>query len=154
MELYINGIGVLSAAGISSTENFPSEILGNEAAHLTCQEPDYREYIPPMQLRRMSKAVRMGIGSAKLCLADAFLQKPDALSVGTALGCLHDTEIFLSKMVEQNEQMLSPTAFIQSTHNTVAGQIALLTGSNGHNLTFAHRGHSFEHALLNAKLYL
>ncbi|MBS1589262.1 MAG: beta-ketoacyl synthase chain length factor [Bacteroidetes bacterium] len=154
MELYINGIGVLSAAGISSKESFPIEILEKEVSHLTCQEPNYLDYIPPMQLRRMSKAVRMGIGAVKLCLADASIQKPDALSVGTALGCLHDTENFLSKMVEQNEQMLSPTAFIQSTHNTVAGQIALLTGSNGHNLTFAHRGHSFEHALLNAKLYL
>jgi hypothetical protein len=74
--------------------------------------------------------------------------------VGTAYGCLQDTERFLDKMVTQEEQMLTPTAFIQSTHNTVSGQIALLAKCNGHNLTYVHRGHSFEHALINAKLYL
>src|SRR5690606_27841623 len=61
---------------------------------------------------------------------------------------------FLSKMTEQKEQMLTPTAFIQSTHNTVGGQIALVNGCNGPNLTYVHRGHSFEHALLHAYLYL
>lgn len=70
------------------------------------------------------------------------------------MGCLQDTEVFLSKMIDQEEQMLTPTAFIQSTHNTVAGQIALLAGCHGHNLTYVQRGHSFEHALMNAQLYL
>jgi hypothetical protein len=70
------------------------------------------------------------------------------------MGCLQDTELFLTKMVEQDEQMLTPTAFIQSTHNTVSGQIALLAGCYGHNLTFVQRGHSFEHAMINAALYL
>jgi 3-oxoacyl-(acyl-carrier-protein) synthase len=107
-----------------------------------------------MQLRRMSKAVRMGIGASKIAMQDAGIEKPDALSIGTAMGCLQDTEVFLSKLVEQNEQMLTPTSFIQSTHNTVGGQIALLAGCYGHNLTYVHRGHSFEHAVINTQLYL
>jgi len=82
------------------------------------------------------------------------MERPDAISVGTAMGCLQDTEQFLSKMIAQDEQMLTPTAFIQSTHNTVSGQIALLCGCHGHNLTYVHRGHSFEHALINTQLYL
>jgi hypothetical protein len=154
MNLYIRGTGILSPIGDNSDDNFLSGAPQYETDRLLCKEPDYKEYIPPMQLRRMSKAVRMGIGAARICLQDAGVEKADAISVGTALGCIHDTEVFLSKMVDQDEQMLTPTAFIQSTHNTVAGQIALVTGCYGHNLTYVHRGHSFEHAMINAQLYL
>lgn len=154
MELYINGFGLLSAAGSSADEHFLKEKPNYDTDQLLCKEPDYTAYIPPMQLRRMSKAVRMGIGASKICLKKAGMDKPDALSVGTAMGCLQDTEVFLSKMIDQEEQMLTPTAFIQSTHNTVAGQIALVNGCHGHNLTYVQRGHSFEHAFLNAALYL
>jgi hypothetical protein len=151
MNLYVYGTGILSGAGNNSDDDFLSNAPDYDTDRLLCREPDYKAYIPPMQLRRMSKAVRMGIGAAKIAAGG---DRTDAISVGTAYGCLHDTEIFLSKMVEQNEQMLTPTAFIQSTHNTVAGQIALLTGCHGHNLTYVHRGHSFEHAMINAQLYL
>jgi hypothetical protein len=154
MNLYIRGTGILSPVGDNSDDTFLSEAPQYETDRLLCKEPDYKAYIPPMQLRRMSKAVRMGIGAARICLQDAGIEKADAISVGTALGCIHDTEVFLSKMVDQDEQMLTPTAFIQSTHNTVAGQIALVTGCHGHNLTYVHRGHSFEHAMINAQLYL
>lgn len=126
----------------------------DDSNHRKAVEPDYGGLVTPMQLRRMSKAVRMGIGASKAAMQGAGIEKPDAISVGTAMGCLNDTEHFLGKMVEQDEQMLTPTSFIQSTHNTVSGQIALLAGCHGHNLTFVQRGHSFEHAMLNAQLYL
>ena len=154
MDLYINGTGLISAAGSNSDDSFLNNTLQYNTDRLLSKEPDYTSYIPPMQLRRMSKAVRMGIGAARIAMSNAGIEKPDALSIGTAMGCLCDTEVFLSKMVEQKEQMLTPTAFIQSTHNTVGGQIALLAGCHGHNLTYVHRGHSFEHAMINAQLYL
>ncbi len=151
MKLYLNSTGIISGAGNSGTG-----ITNNEPEQnaFLAKEPDYTTDIPPMQLRRMSKAVRMGIGAAKFCLKNAGGLRADAISVGTAMGCLQDTEVFLGKMIEQNEQMLTPTSFIQSTHNTVAGQIALVTACNGHNLTYVQRGHSFEHAMLNTYLHL
>ncbi len=154
MKIYIHGAGMLSAAGSSDATGFPFLPPQQETDSLLCKEPDYSPWIAPMQLRRMSKAVRMGIGAAKICLQSSGKENADALSVGTALGCLHDTEVFLSKMIDQDEQMLTPTAFIQSTHNTVAGQIALITQCHGQNLTYVHRGHSFEHAMINASLFL
>jgi hypothetical protein len=96
----------------------------------------------------------MGIGAAHACLQAGGLAKPDAIIVGTALGCLSDTEVFLRKMVTQDEQMLTPTAFIQSTHNTVAGQIALATGCHGYNNTIVQHGHSFEGAVMAAAMHL
>lgn len=132
----------------------PEAALDEPVIRLTAKEPDYTGIIPPMQLRRTSKVVRMGMGTAHACLQAAGLAKPDAVIVGTALGCLGDTEVFLRKMVEQDEQMLTPTAFIQSTHNTVAGQIALATGCRGYNNTIVQHGHSFEGAVLAATLHL
>lgn len=154
MELYITGTGIVSGAGNSGDADFLKEAPSYDTDRLLCVEPNYTAYIPPMQLRRMSKAVRIGIGASKMCMASAGIEKPDAISVGTAMGCLTDTEVFLNKMITQEEQMLTPTAFIQSTHNTVSGQIALLAGCYGHNLTFVQRGHSFEHAVINTQLYL
>jgi 3-oxoacyl-[acyl-carrier-protein] synthase II len=154
MELYITGTGIVSGAGNSGDDSFLKEAPSYNTDKLLCIEPDYKAYIPPMQLRRMSKAVRIGIGASKMCMESAGIEKPDAISVGTAMGCLADTEVFLGKMIAQDEQMLTPTAFIQSTHNTVSGQIALLAGCYGHNLTYVQRGHSFEHAVINTQLYL
>ncbi len=154
MELYINSAGIISGAGSNMTDGFLNDAPVYNTSKLTAAEPDYTGYIPPMQLRRMNKAVRMGIVASKLAMQKAGIEKPDALSIGTAMGCLQDTEVFLNKMTDQDEQMLTPTAFIQSTHNTVGGQIALLAGCYGHNLTYVQRGHSFEHALINAQLYL
>ncbi|MBW7913222.1 MAG: beta-ketoacyl synthase chain length factor [Taibaiella sp.] len=154
IDLYINSAGIISGAGNNMSGNFLQDTTDYSAFALAAVEPDYKAYIPVMQLRRMSKAVRMGVVASKVAMQQAGMETPDAISVGTAYGCLQDTESFLGKMIEQDEQMLTPTAFIQSTHNTVSGQIALLAGCNGHNLTYVHRGHSFEHALINAKLHM
>lgn len=147
--MYINGIGSISGQAFQPREgqqNFHSNFQGK----VLCSEPDYSGLIPPMQLRRMSKVVRIGIAAAKSALADAELSSTDIITLGTAYGCLADTEVFLGKLLHQEEQMLTPTAFIQSTHNTVSGQIALLLACHGHNFTFVHRGHSWESALQEA----
>lgn len=154
IDLYINSAGIISGAGNNMSGGFLKDLAEYSAYALTAVEPDYKEYIPVMQLRRMSKAVRMGVVASKVAMKNAGIESPDAISIGTAYGCLQDTESFLGKMIDQQEQMLTPTSFIQSTHNTVAGQVALLAGCNGHNLTYVHRGHSFEHALINAKLHI
>jgi hypothetical protein len=57
-------------------------------------------------------------------------------------------------MIEFEENMLSPTAFIQSTHNTVGAQIALLLKCHNYNNTIIHRAFSFENALTESILLL
>src|SRR6185369_6984851 len=115
---------------------------------------DYKAFIDVRQIRRMSRIIKMGVAAAMECLGEAGIEVPDAIVTGTAYGCLEDTGIFLSKMVEQREELLAPTAFIQSTHNTVGAQIALMLHCNGYNNVFVHRGFSFESALLDAMLLL
>ncbi|HWB94279.1 MAG TPA: beta-ketoacyl synthase chain length factor [Puia sp.] len=117
-------------------------------------EPDYKAFIDPKALRRMSRIIRMGVATARICLQEASLVMPDAIVTGTGYGCLEDTSLFLKSMIQRNEDTLQPATFIQSTHNTVGAQIALLLQCTGYNNTFVHRGFSFESALLDAILLL
>ena len=121
---------------------------------LACIEPDYKDFIDPRQIRRMSRIIRMGVAAAMECLQEAGVTVPDAIITGTAYGCLQDTNSFLSKMVEFKEELLTPTSFIQSTHNTIGAQIGLLLQCNNYNNAFVHRGFSFESALLDGMLLL
>jgi len=102
----------------------------------------------------MSRIIRMGSAAALACLKDAGITEPDAIVTGTAYGCLDDTSLFLTSIIERNEEMLQPATFIQSTHNTVGAQIALMVQCTRYNNCFVHRGHSFESALLDALILL
>lgn len=148
---YIHQFCAISSAGIIE----PSSILFNweESSDTIVKEPNYGELIPIMQLRRMTKPIKWGVACIKKMLPiDSDISTIHAINVGTAYGLLTDSESFVNNLVEQNEQMLNPTAFIQSTHNTVGGQIALSLKCHAHNMTFVHKGHSFEQALLDIEL--
>src|ERR1039457_1354915 len=92
----------------------------------------------------------MGVAASAICLQDAGSPIPDAIITGTGLGCIEDTEKFLSTLLMNNEEFLTPTSFIQSTHNTVSAQIALLLKCHNYNFTYVNRGISFESALLDS----
>ncbi|HVD97136.1 MAG TPA: beta-ketoacyl synthase N-terminal-like domain-containing protein [Cytophagaceae bacterium] len=155
MEIYINGTGAISPQPSFEENNFTSEALSaTNAARLKCLEPDYKNYINPSSLRRMSRMIKMGIASSKICLENANVSMPGAIITGTGLGCVEDTEKFSLSILENHELLLTPTPFIQSTHNTVGGQIALLLGCHAYNFTYVHRGISFESSLLDASMLI
>jgi 3-oxoacyl-(acyl-carrier-protein) synthase len=154
MDLYLNAAGLLSAQ-ITQGDNFFSDLPQKPSANkLRCVEQDYGQWIEAKWMRRMSRIIKMGVAAATECLRQSGINSPDAIITGTAYGCLEDTEIFLKKMVENKEELLSPTSFIQSTHNTVGAQIALLLQCHQYNNTHVHRAFSFENALLDAMILL
>jgi 3-oxoacyl-(acyl-carrier-protein) synthase len=55
---------------------------------------------------------------------------------------------------ENNERFVPPSPFIQSAHGSIASQIAIQTGCKNYNMTYSHRGFSFESALLDAMMLL
>lgn len=150
--IYINGISSISPQSEDIFEN--GVIQEYDENIISAQDQDYRAEIRPMMLRRMSKAVKMGLFSAKKALQDARIELPDAIMVGTGQGCLQDTEKFMESMLSSDEGLLSPTSFIQSTHNTVGGQIALDLKCTGYNMTYTQNSASFESALLDGLLQL
>lgn len=119
-------------------------------------EREIKELIPEMNMRRrMSRVVKIGVITAveSLCEFDAYGQV-DAIVTATGLGCIADSEKFLSNLLDSDEQMLNPTPFIQSTFNTVGAQIALIRSLHCYNNTFTHRHTGFESALLDAMICL
>ncbi|WP_333625102.1 beta-ketoacyl synthase chain length factor [Sphingobacterium siyangense] len=110
--------------------------------------------LSPNSARRMSKAVKMGIICAMEVLQQIDRSELDGILVGSGKGCLIDSDKFLQSIVVQQEEFLSPTAFIQSTHNTVAGQIALLIKNTGYNMTYSQGRVSFESTVFDAYLQL
>jgi 3-oxoacyl-[acyl-carrier-protein] synthase II len=155
MNIFIQGTGCVSPLETAAAGPFPAVVNPvYEGARLKVSDPDYKQWIDVKQIRRMSRIIKMGVAAATLSLQEAKVEKPDAIITGTAYGCLDDTGIFLTKMINQQEEMLTPTSFIQSTHNTVAGQIALMLNCHAYNNTFVHKGFSFESALLDAIMIL
>lgn len=102
----------------------------------------------------MSRIVKLSVAASGRAVQDAASATIDGVIVGTGWGCIEDTVIFLEKMVENKEDALSPTAFIHSTHNTIAAQVAFQLKCKGYNTTYSHRSISFESALLDAALLL
>ena len=114
--------------------------------------PDYSGFIPVMDRRRMSEVLKMSITSAMDCVQQAGISKPDAIIVGTSMGCSIHTKTFLDKIAASQGELIAPTAFIVSTHNTIAGQISLLMKTHGYNMTHTQNTLSFEQALMDAML--
>jgi 3-oxoacyl-(acyl-carrier-protein) synthase len=154
MKAFIRGIGNISPQATFDNAVFLDEIRQFDTSRLQALEPDYKKYIQPNQLRRMSRLLKMGVTAAGICLQDAKTDKPDAIITGTGLGMMEETEKFLNGILDNGEKLLNPTAFIQSTHNTVGASIAVMLGCNNYNLTYVHGPLSFENALLDSLMWL
>lgn len=151
---YINGVASISAQKTFESD-FLEEVSINEKDNvLYALQPSYKEVIPPAAIRRMAKGVKMGIFTSNQALKEASVEVPDAIITGTGMGCVEDSDKFLKAILDNNEQFLTPTSFIQSTHNTVGAQIALGIQCKGYNFTYVNGAVSFESALLDAKMQL
>lgn len=153
-KVYINGIGSISAQKTFENTGFLEEIVNYHDTVIPAIDPNYKDYIPPAAARRMAKGIKMGVVASKIALKEAGLENVDAIITGTGMGCVIDSEKFVSAIIDNNEEFLTPTSFIQSTHNTVGGQIALGLGCKGYNFTYVHASNSFESALLDAQMQL
>jgi len=108
------------------------------------------EGIPPALLRRMGKAVRIGVGAGLPIVK----QDVDGIIIGTANGGMEDCIKFLNQVIEYKEGMLTPGSFVQSTNNAVAGQLGLMSANTGYNVTHVHRAWAFENVLTDADMLL
>lgn len=151
---YINGMGCVSSQDTYETSFLESVEINTTENIVYAKQPSYKELIPPAAARRMAKGVKMGIAASTKALKESNVEVPDAIITGTGMGCIEDSEKFLKALIDNNEEYLTPTNFIQSTHNTVGAQIALGLGCKGYNFTYVNGSISFESALLDAKLQL
>lgn len=146
---YIHNASSITARGLES--GFDLDTGLDALAQFDAIEPDYSELIPPALRRRMSKITRIGMANANI-LSNAVHW--DAIIVGTAIGNISDTLDHLKKIRENDGGLIAPTSFIQSGHNTLAGQIALSQKNHGYNTTYVQGGQSFYNALIDAQLQI
>ncbi|RKX18757.1 MAG: 3-oxoacyl-ACP synthase [Candidatus Zixiibacteriota bacterium] len=150
MKIYINGISAISPQETYDNHKFLENPIEYTSEFLSIIPPDYKTFMSAKVLRRMSKIIRMGVTSANMAMQEANVTNPDAIIVGTGLGCMTDTEKFLNRLLDNNETLLTPTSFIQSTHNTVGAQIAVMIACNNYNMTYVNQNIAFETALIDA----
>lgn len=150
---------IQSATSITHQHTFQNRGFGSSIEPLKAGAelilPNLKEFINPRLLRRMSKILRMGCACGKAAINQAEVEHLEAIIIGTGLGCLDDSEKFLSNVLTTPaDSLLSPTSFIQSTHNTLAGQLSLLLKNHSYNMTHTQSSLSFEYALQDAVLCL
>lgn len=128
--------------------------IPHSGEYLISQDPDFKQFLNPMQARRMGLILKRAIAVSLTALKDAGIECPDAIFTGTGLGCMENTENFLSAMCRDGEEMLPPTYFMMSTHNTISSAVAILLRCHGYNCTYSQKDISFESALLDAFIQL
>lgn len=106
--------------------------------------------VPGNMLRRVGRGVRMSILAALPLLNDN--AKPQAIIVGTANAGMQESGKFLDQIIEYDEDTLSPASFVQSTSNSIASQISMMTGLHCYANTHVHGGLAFENAILDAAM--
>lgn len=147
---------ITGASAISPQPTFDRDSVEHVVAYtthpLSVILPDIAKFIDPVRSRRMTRHTRMGLMAAINALQRAGVEQPGAIIVATGDGCKDSVARFLDNMIDHDETVANPTAFIGSTHNSLAGQIAMALNSNAYNYTYLQRGASFPTALLDALL--
>jgi hypothetical protein len=151
MVIYIQSAEQISIQRPLSDAWFDAPII-YDSVYVRAIEPNYKEYIDSNKARRMGKILKRAIVTAQVAAKNSGITIPDAIISGTGLGCIESTGIFLEAMVRNGEELLQPTHFMQSTHNTIGSLVSIEMKCHGYNSTYTHKGVSFDNALLDAFL--
>lgn len=115
---------------------------------------DYKNIIPPMQARRMTPSLCHLIASAHTAIQQSGIDKPDAIVVSTQWGCIVQTVSLLDQLTENGENSLSPTAFMNSTHNSAACTLARILDCKGYNITIVSESNLMDKAESQAEMLI
>ena len=154
-KVYIQAAEQISIQNPLSEEWMENPIAYNEP-FVKAVNPAFREYISPNEARRMGNIMKRALVTSLKVMKETGIDHPDAIITGTSIGSLDYSEKLLDMLVENGEESLSPTYFMQSTHNTVSSTLSIYTATHSYNTTYSHGGVSFELALKDAwmQLYL
>ena len=138
---------VISAEGRNLSIRSAVPVLAPSVVIEQSDDAEISQYISPAEARRMTPQTRRIVAAAKRAMKEANIEQPNAILCATQWGCMLQSMRFLQDMLDSNEQQLKPTPFIQSTHNTIASLIAILTGNHGYNATYSQGQQSLACAL-------
>ena len=147
-------VKILSAKQISIQDPLSEEWMENPLSYsedyVRAVDPDFKQFISAGDARRMGKLLKRALATSLSALQEGGTDNPDAIITGTGFGSIENTELFLDALVREGEQLLKPTQFMQSTHNTASSLIGIHTHCHGYNSTYSQKGFSFDSALYDA----
>lgn len=114
---------------------------------------EVKQYVKPMEARRMGKLMKSTLLTSLRALSEAGIEAPDAIVTGTEWGSLEYSELLLKQLVEA-EDGFKPTFFMQSTHNTLSSLIAIHLHDHGFNTTISQGKASMAWAEYQGRLLL
>ena len=134
-----------------SSESIEVELVSESVIDDVVDLKDYKDFISPMEARRMGKLMKAAVLTSMRALRDAGIEEPDAIITATAYGMTENSERFLQDIVDNGEMLLKPTWFMQSTHNTIGSSIAIRLGCHGYNITYSQGADSWPWAIRDAE---
>lgn len=147
-------VKILSAKQITIQNPLCEEWMENPLEYsedyVRAVDPDFKQFISAGDARRMGKLLKRALATSLSALQECGIENPDAIITGTGFGSIENTELFLDALVREGEQLLKPTQFMQSTHNTASSLIGIHTHCHGYNSTYSQKGFSFDSALYDA----
>ncbi|MGA3144539.1 MAG: beta-ketoacyl-[acyl-carrier-protein] synthase family protein [Verrucomicrobiota bacterium] len=171
VRLAVMSAGVVSAAGNSLEEigrtfraggavpvvtELRAPLRGGPVPAYACGEFGAKEMIPQARRRKLGRLQQMALVAARRSLATGGLSalppERTCITVGTGLGCLNETALFVENMLVNEERAPLPTRFTNSVHNACASNLAIELGLKGLNSTPTHQEISFEAALWQSAL--
>ena len=152
-EIYLLAAKQISAQAPLCDEWMDRPVAYNRA-YVRAIDPDYKLYFAPNSARRLGKILKRAVLSSRQVMQESGIDSPEAIITATGLGCIENTGLFLDALTSGGEELLTPTCFMQSTHNTIGSLIAIDARCYGYNSTCSHKGISFECALLDAFMQL
>ena len=144
---------ISKSAPVSVEENTPEysyKIVAEEVVTDVEVLKELKEFVSPMESRRMGKLMKAAHLTSLRALKKAGIECPDAIITATSRGMLEISLLFLDDITAFGEELLKPTLFMQSTHNTLSSAIAIRTKCHGYNTTYSHGDESFEWAMRDA----
>lgn len=130
---------------------FESVVAADEVVTSVEDLKALKEFISPMESRRMGKLQKAAHLSSLRAMQAANVECPDAIITATSRGMLETSLMFLDDIAVNDEELLKPTLFMQSTHNTLSSAIAIRAKCHGYNITYSHGDDSLKWAMRDAE---
>ena len=135
----------------SAGDDYDIGIIADELITSADDLKELKEFISPMESRRMGKLQKAAHLSSLRAMKAAGTDCPDAIITATSRGMLEISMQFLEDIAANDEELLKPTLFMQSTHNTLSSAIAIRAKCHGYNTTYSQGDDSFRWAMRDAE---
>ena len=146
----ILGYHIQSKSKKSEYKDVGIEIAASSEIHSVEELNAVKDFITPMEARRMGKLLKAATLTSLTVLKEACVEIPDAIITATSYGMMENSEKFLEEMLENRESLLKPTLFMQSTHNTIGSSVAIRLCCHGYNITYCQGERSLEWGMKDA----